>query len=244
MKKTFRFGFALTIVLSFLSINFLSSCNNAKAEKIDVARGIAPMVTPSAQVVSFIDEFRQTEPSRQAVLLTSNPWLNQRLIMYARENKYLTPGANIDSVVYHYGSSKAQAADKTGKIFKGQITNELVGFIYVKGKKDPVGVIVYCTNGTFGALSDNLRRVGTLPGSFTILKGQGINHHVDYQTAIMLAEHFNLPLYRGKNQTDANRITPTVAKNMESETDRTQVTVKVFPGDNFNLNTMTMTHRQ
>jgi hypothetical protein len=241
MKKIIFLG-SLLVILSFTF--YFYSCNDAKAEKIDVARGIAPMVIPSAQVVSFIDQFRQTDPSQQTALLASNSWLNQRLIMYARQNKYLAVDATIDSVVYHYGSSKAQAADKTGKIFKGQITDELVGFIYVKGKKDPVGVIVYCTNGTFGALSDNLRRVGTLPGNFTILKGQGINHHVDYQTAIMLAEHFNLPLYRGRIQTDENWITPAVAKNMESEIDRTQVTVKVFEGDNFNLNTMTYTRRQ
>lgn len=239
MKKNFLFW--LAVILISAEITHVS-CSNAKGSGLDVARGITPMVTPSPEVVSFIDEFRQTDPSQQAALLSKNSWLNQRLIMYARENKYIPAGAVIDSVAYHYGSSKAQAADKTGKIFKGHITDELVGFVYIKGaKNNPTGIIVYCTNGTFGPLSENLRRVGTLSGIFTIKKGQGITPYVDYQTSIMLAEYFSLPLYRGKIQTEENRITPTVAKNMESNTDRVQVTVRVYEGDVFNLNNMTYT---
>jgi hypothetical protein len=57
----------------------------------------------------------------------------------------------------------------------------------------------------------------------------------------MLAERFNLPLYRGKIQTEKNKITPTIARNMESQIDRVQVTVRVFEGDRFDLNTMIYT---
>ncbi|MDQ5950001.1 MAG: hypothetical protein QG563_508, partial [Patescibacteria group bacterium] len=54
-------------------------------------------------------------------------------------------------------------------------------------------------------------------------------------------EYFGLSLYKGKAMHAKNLISPEVARGLESEVERVQVTVRVYTGDYFNLSDMTYT---
>lgn len=102
-----------------------------------------------------------------------------------------------------------------------------------------------CLNGTF-ATPDQLRglqAVGshTPQEQFVIGPREGLIHHVDFPTAISLAERFDLPLYRGRYIGEAFRISPQAARALEGTTDRLQVTVYVVEGDRFDLAAPTFT---
>lgn len=224
----------LSLVIVF--IFFLFSC---KKDGVDLAKDIDPRIPPTNEVVNILSQIQNASSDEErGDIISDNEWLTMRMISYARELNQIPKNSKIDSVVYYFGSSNAQAEDKTTKLFKGKIIEETVGFIYYDGKKDPVLIIVYCQNGTFGVI-EGLRRIRTSDLEFVIKKGEGINHHVDYLTSIMLAEHFRLPLYRGKSIADNNLISASVARGLENQIDRIQVTVLVYPGDYFNLATMT-----
>jgi hypothetical protein len=241
MKKLLSI-FVLLALLIVVVTTPNSSCTNSNAAKtVDLARDLKPVIEPTEDVVQFIEKFRVTKNDQHGALLEANPWINQRVLIYARETNAIPKDALVDSTVYYWGTQKAQATDKSGKLFRGKIIDELVCFIYVHNKKEPTGVIVFCMNGALGLLKDELARVGKGNGEFRISEGEGINHHVDYQTAIRLAEQFNLPLYKGKIQREKFRITPSKAKTMENSVDKIQITVQVYTGDYFNLNTNTYT---
>jgi hypothetical protein len=230
------------IFIAFGTTFYFTSCNSANAKKLDVARDITPAVTPTREVVTLIDQIRQADPNQQAKILSQNEWLNQRLIMHALQNKYITAkqAENIDTVAYYYGSSDAQAKNKNGKLFDGKIVDELVGFIYIKNVKKPVRIIVYCTNGMFGPELENMKRVGTLPLIFDIEVGNGPNRYVEYSTSIWLADIFGLTLHQGRGW-DGPQITPEQAYTLQDSLGKVPVTMRVYPGDRFNLGNMTYT---
>jgi hypothetical protein len=101
-------------------------------------------------------------------------------------------------------------------------------------------VFIKCFNGTFSLKDDNRQDLGNGPIVFIIEKGKGINHYVDYKTAIWIAQNFELSLYKGKNWRSENTISPHQALQMESILDSIQVTVEVHPGYRFDLGNMTL----
>jgi hypothetical protein len=237
MKK-FTLDFLAALAIVFLSIGMVA-CSKDDANLID-----SQVVEPTIEVRGLITNLQQaTSDEARAEILNQSQWLTRRLVSYARELHQIPDASTIDSVVYYYGSAKAQAENKNRELFKGKITDQLVGFIYYndKGKQGIKGIIVYCQNGTFGTmenLQDQLSRVTTGSLEFIIEKGQGINRYVDYQTAINLAEHFNIDLYYGKIQKPKYKIDPTRARALEDNLAETQVTARVYTGDYFNLSTM------
>ena len=106
-------------------------------------------------------------------------------------------------------------------------------------------VLVRCLNGLFVVDGSELRLARIFSAEpvmrFTVDRRRGLTTYVDYATSINLAEHFNLPLYRGRIQTTNHRITPTRARALADSTDIVQVTVRVFEGDRFDLGAMTYT---
>lgn len=83
------------------------------------------------------------------------------------------------------------------------------------------------------------------PGAFAIESGEGIirenitrdgvqHDGISFEQSINIAQHCSIPLYMGKIQTDEYRIPYEVARKLESETDRTQVTAGVHTGERFN----------
>jgi hypothetical protein len=84
---------------------------------------------------------------------------------------------------------------------------------------------------------NKLQTLSTQPPmeSFRIGKREGLIHHVDFPMAIDLAEKFGLPLYTSQVMDSNHRITPEQARRMEPLTARTQVSVRVYEGDQFDL---------
>ncbi len=238
MKKTKKIALAFFAMLT-LSLVF-ASCS--KGEELDLVNDISMRVNPSEDLIQLNNQLQDaSSPAEMADIISDNQWLTGRVVSYARELDIIKQNAKVDSVVFYYGSAQAQAQDKTGKYFDGKITDQLVAFIFHDGiKNDPAGIIVLCTNGMLADLND-FTRVTSGDIEFTIEDRQGINTYVDYETAISLAEHFNLELYRGRSMIEKNKITPAVARSLQSSVDRVQVTVKVYAGDHFDLGSMTYT---
>lgn len=220
-----------------LAILFLaSSCSK---NDVDLAKGIDPRITPDNTLIQTLADI-SSAPDDQArmEIISETPSLNSKIITYAKELGQIRENAHIDSLVYYFGSAEAQAEDKSGKIFDGKIIDETVAFIYHDGSKEPFAVIVYCQNGMFGPMNE-LRRLGRANLAFVIGKGEGLNRYVDYQTSIMLAEYFNIPIYRGRQMNQSNLISGDEALSLESSLDQLQVTVKVYQGDQFDIGKMT-----
>lgn len=238
MKKTKNLALAFFAMLT-LSLVFVSC---SKGEETDLVNDISMRVNPSDGLIKLNNQLQDAgSPAEMAEIIGDNQWLTGRVVSYARELEIIKQNAKVDSVVFYYGSAEAQAQDKTGKYFDGKVTDQLVAFIFHDGiKNDPAGVIVLCTNGMLADLND-FTRITSGDIEFTIEDRQGINTYVDYETAINLAERFDLDLYRGKNMSKKNKITPATARSLQSSIDRIQVTVKVYAGDHFDLGSMTYT---
>ncbi len=218
---------------------FFASCS----KDTDLSKDITPRISPNNDMKEVLERISTASSDEERLqILSNNEWLTSRLVVFARQLSQIPDKAVIDSVVYYFGSTEAQAEDNTKKIFNGKIMDETVGFIYFNGSKEPVGIIVYCQNGTFGAFEgDGLRRLGQTTLEFTIAKGKGINHYVDYQTSISLAQRFDLLLYKGKKLVTNSTVGYDEARLLEPDLDNTQVTVLVYEGDHFNLRDMTYT---
>ena len=111
--------------------------------------------------------------------------------------------------------------------------------LHVRGRATPLDFFVQCLNGMVAPVGavEHLQPLGSsVPAQrFTIADRQGLVTYVDYPLAISLAERFHLLLYRGRKMAARDRITPDEARRLEPDAARVQVTVKVHPGDRFDL---------
>ncbi len=242
MTHKFKY-LAIAVFAIFVAAGTVFMACNKKTNKTDLVNGIDPMVAPDMDIIHLINDSLHHANGREEMkqIMDRNPWVAPRVVTFARKLGIVDANAKIDSVVFCWGSQDAQAQDKTGEWFKGKFTDQLVAFIFHDGKPAPAGVLVTCTNGVMVPLSD-LDRIGTQSLEFTIEKGEGINSYVDFQTSIMLAERFNLSLYKGPSIPGGKIISPDEARKLEPSLSKVKVTVLVYPGDHFNLGTMTYTH--
>lgn len=227
---------AIAVFAILVAAFSISACT----KKTDLVNGIDPMMAPDNDVIHLINDQLHNAKSKEDMkkILDANPWVAPRIVTFARNLKILKDDAKVDSVVFCWGSANAQAQDKTGKWFKGKFTDQLVAFIFHDGLPKPTGVIVTCTNGVITSLED-LNRIGTQSLEFTIEKGFGINKYVDFETSILLAERFNLALYKGPSISEGTKITPDEARKLKLSLSTVKVTVLVYPGDRFDLGKMT-----
>jgi len=184
----------------------------------------------------------QNDAERSIIMEENGVRLTSQLIYFLKSNGY---DCRIDTIEYRYGSGKAMdVASGDGNTYDGKFKSQ--PYAIVKGGecfKDSMFVFILCFNGTFSLSSSDSRIIGHGSQVFTIGRGKGINYYVDYRTSVWLAETFNLPLYKGKGWNEKNIINPEEALALENEIDRIQVTVKVFPGDRFDLRNMTLNGR-
>lgn len=239
MKKVFFFSFALITVLGFSF--YFSSCSNAVASKIDVVNDIPPMdVHDAAWRKEFIAKLKPLSPEQRAKEIEQvAPRLNSQILAYLRIRGYK---CDIEPITYVFGSGNADSVSSGNGTTNnsGIFTDQL--YAVIKGgdclKKDSLMMFVQCFNGVVSIVGDTYV-VGSYNTAFSVEKGKGYNHYVDYQTSIFIAEQFNIPLYSGKER---KVITPQRARELEDSLEFIQVTPRAEPGDRVDLGNMTYVH--
>ena len=237
-----RKGIIIFLLAALLVIGWVFFWPQAKGAEL--VHGVAPVSTRLQSIAPTIEEMAriQNPAERQAVLQRNWPHLQQDIIYYLRGDGKIQPNEQVARVEFRFGSLEGVQGESASREYqRGFVKDELIATIFVTGR-DPFHVLVLCTNGMVASLDDvqGLQLVGShnVPMErFTIGRAKGLVHYVDYPLAIDLAERFNLPLYRGRDQRDANRITPAQARALENRTDWTQVTVGVKEGDVIDLRT-------
>lgn len=226
----------IIFVVLILATVILTSCGDPG---VDVVNGVTPVHNWSPEKQAILDSLKNIPVANRQQFLSANwPSLSADLILFLKGRNKLERTAQVDSIVYKYGNaSGVKAEDANGKIHEGYFKNQLVAFIYISGKQQPLIVLVTCVNGGF-QLPEDLEYVKRdTKFEFTIEKTKGIAYYVGTnETAIYLAEYFHRPLYEGKGINKKRLITPAQARQIN--TNELQVTVLVYPGDYFNLNTM------
>lgn len=233
LKKTPVIGVMMVILA------MLSGCKSKP--KLDVVNGISPVSTSLAGTRVTMEQLAQLPADQRAARLQRDwPHLSEEVTYYARAHQLIPTTANVERIEFLFGSlGQVRANDGSGAGHEGYANNQLVARVHVAGQTAPVDLFVLCLNGMIADPKEmgKLQSLGSYTPAqrFTIGPREGLVHHVDYPLAIALAERFNLPLYAGRQMNGHNQITPERARRMEPDTARTQVTVKVYEGDRFDL---------
>lgn len=252
MKSTRRIATFVVGIVAITAIAVSVACNNqAEARGVDLVDGIAPASDAFAGIHGFAEELAALPPQeRMALIEKARPRLNQAVVYFLRNLDRIKRSEKVEKVELFFGSIEGtRAKDGEGKEFKGYFLNELVARVHLKGGRTE-DALVRCLN-LYLELPEHIAKLQRLSSTeitevkeFTIEKGQGLIHHVDYTVAIDLAERHNLKLYRGRDQNEMFLISPDVARGLEWETGRVQVTVGVMEGDHFNLADGTFSRKQ
>ncbi len=248
-----RFFYIIICLTLLLGIIFLACKDDEKIVPQNPGVDLVNGITSVDDRLHFRSADLAAMPAvqRAAAIQQSRPFLSQGVVHFLRDKNRLGQNTKIDSVQFLFGSSKEiYGEDKTGKRHRGYFKDQLVAKIYPQGQA-PQYVLVECLNGIYSLPEDfekNLQTLGSqrFQDEFTIRRGEGLIHHVDYATAIDLSRRFGLKLYdfplgTNKKMRKNREITADRAEGMENMTDWRQVTVKVFTGDKFNLRAMTYT---
>jgi len=223
-------------VIAILATVILISCGDAG---VDVVNDITPVHNWSPEKQAILDSLKNIPVTNRQQFLSANwPSLSADLVLFLKGRNKIERTAQIDSIVYKYGDAEGvKAEDASGKVHEGYFKNQLVAFIYIANRQKPLAILVSCVNGGF-QLPEDLEYVKRdTKFEFTIEKTRGIAYYVgSNETAIYLAEFFGRPLYEGKGINKKRLITPAQARQIN--TNELQITVLVYTGDYFNLNTM------
>lgn len=232
----------LLTIAAFLA---LPACAK-QTEKVDLVKGVPPISTSMASIAPTLEALATMAPEERGRYLERTwPNLSRDILYFLRRMGKITPASTVSRVEFRYGSlDNVRAESRDGERF-GYFRNQLIALIHLEGATKPIAVIVECLNGTF-ALPEELGRLQAVGSHtprewFRIGYREGLIHHVDFPTAIALAEHFGLPLYKGRKIAEKHRITPAEARLLEPTTNRLQVTVYVVEGDEFDLQRMIFT---
>jgi len=254
-KKWFNKGGWLIPVIAILAFSAWSLI--ARPAGVDVVNGLEPRGSLGVHErnkltldsLDILEKVGASQEEMEALFKRHWPNIETSVASWLSWQNVLPEGASIDSMTFHYGDAyKVVANDAYDKETAGYFSDQLVAFVYVAGQKEPLKILLNCLNEYFlldrGA-NETLRRIGRgIPEmKFTIGRGQGLLHHVDWGTSLMLAEVFDLELYRGRAQINRNEIDVGRMQTLQDSTDVVQVTVRVYPGDEFDLTTMTLTRQ-
>lgn len=180
----------------------------------------------------------KNDSERQVLMEQNGVHLTTQLIAFLRSQGF---PCSIDTIIYRYGSGTADSVSSgDGKKHTGTFSSQ--PYAIVKGDScfnDSLFVFILCFNGTFTIHSTNSVVIGSSSPKFVIEKGKGLTSYVDYETSIWIARHFHLPLYKGKFWDSTKVISPDEALRLIPYLRKTQVTVRVFTGDRFDLGNMT-----
>lgn len=223
---------AIALVLGF---------NTGCKKKINIVNDISPVSTALSGTRVTIERLAQITPAdRTARLQYDWPHLAESVVYYARAHGLISGTAVVDRVLFYFGDlDNARAQDGSGTWHMGYTKDQLVARMVVAGQDEPVYLFVVHLSRIIADHKEvnRLQYLGTYHvwSRFIIGPLGGLVYYVDYPLAIDLAERFHLPLYDGREMFEKNRITPAQARLMEPDLASTQVTVRVFEGDRFDL---------
>ncbi len=236
-------GASLAIVAA-LSFGFSA----ATAKGVDLVEGINPMSTSMSTIAPTIDVLETKAPNeRQAFLDATWPHLATDVTYFLRSNGQIPANARVARVQFRYGDlDRIHAQEAGGNQRFGYVSNQLAAVIYLIGEDKPRLFLVQCTNGmavSLDRVNAGMQDLGTHQPieQFTIGAHKGLLHYTDWPTTFDLGRRFHLSFYRTKAQTPENLISLDEAMRLQSQTDRVQVTVRVFDGDRFDLRAGTYT---
>lgn len=236
--------------LALVAMIVLATNACGRAQALDLVDNIPPASTAFAGIHGFAEELAKLpEAERAEHIKRVRPRLNEAVVYFLRDLGRIKNSETVEKVELFFGSvDNTTASDGQGREHKGYFKDELVARVTFKGGRTE-DALVRCLN-LWLELPRHLQHLQLLSSErmlelteFAIGRGDGLIHYVDYAVAMTLAEKHNLPLYRGKVQSERFRITPDQARRLESRTDWEQITVGVFPGDRFNLARGTLTRR-
>lgn len=211
--------------------------------KLNVVKDIEPVWQLDAERHQVLDDLKTIPTAQRGAYLQQRwPQLDNDLVVFLKDRGTIPSNAEVEEITYAYGSAvKVKAEDLKRFIHDGEIRNELIASVKVKGIKKPVLVAVRCLNGLFELEGDFFQEVASrnFISQFTIRRGEGLCHHVSYPVAIRLAERFKLPIYKSGRNIPEQKISVEEALVLENQTDQIQVMVRVYPQDHFDLNNMT-----
>ena len=231
--------FGIVLIIAMVSVLAVSGCKKS-VPAVDVVNGITPVSDSMSGIRVTMDQLAQMPVAERAARLNRDwPHLSEDVTYYARFHGLIPGNATVAHVDFLFGSlANVRAGDGSGVQHTGYANNQLVARIHLEGQA-PIDLFVLCFNGMVAAPKD-MEDLQLLSSSmpieqFTIGQRQGLVTYVDYPVAISLAEKFHLPLYQGRRQIYRHLITPAQARQLEPDTARVQVTVKVYTGDRFDL---------
>lgn len=224
-----------------LAVAAIIGATAVHASKVDLVEGVQPMSRSMASISATIDRLAELPPEQRGAYLERTwPHLDEDVVLFLRNQGRIERGTEVSRVEFRFGDLDNIFAQEAGGARRfGYVEDQLVAVVHVAGVEKPITVFVQCLNGTFVEL-DQMSRLQVLGTHtpierFTIGPREGLVHHVDYPAAIALAEQHGLQVYKTSVQIPRNRISYATARAMESQTDWTQVTVRVFQNDRFDL---------
>lgn len=229
------------IIAGAAGLAIVAAAFAVQAAKVDLVNGVTPMSRSMASIERTIDRLGELPAEQRGAYLERTwPHLDEDVVLFLRDQGRIESGARVSRVEFRFGSlDNIWAQEAGGESRFGYVEDQIVAIIHVVGTEKPLIVLVQCLNGTFISLdqTSGLQSLGSHEPveQFTIGPREGLVHHLDYPAAILTAQRFGLPVYKGSSQVPGNRITYAKAFSLESRTDWTQVTVRVFPGDTFDL---------
>ena len=213
--------------------------------------GIACTPSSDINVVTDVEPVRAATPAQQQILdslqglsmakqneILQREWpdLTTNLIGWLRQDGRIKTKEKIEKIELFYGDAHASSEDVDGTIHTGHFNDELLASIVIVDRKDPMLIAVRCTNGLYDVVKGDLHPLGERSLVFTIEKGQSLVDYVSFETAIHLAETFDLSIHRDRG---SKRHVIDGETALETDTNLQQVRVLVYEGDRFDLGAMT-----
>lgn len=227
MKKNFIFAIVMILVFSCGkkikdrdSLSPVREANQATQELI-------------SSVNSWAESRNLSEMSQEeftGYIYSVNPNLDRDVIRDLTNFNKIEPGEKV-SLRYHYFDQEGlcKMEDSKGKFTKVSFRNEIVVEV-IRPTQEKLWIAISCLNGMLDIVGEP-GLSGNALTKFTIEKGQGLSRYLaDDYWSINVAEEFNLPLFKGKKQSQDNRITPEQARELIPENDKTQISVYVEEG--------------
>ncbi len=194
-------------------------------DKVDVVRNIIPVQIWDNGTYEALDKLPYIPDSLKLAFIKERlPDLTPTICRYAAAR---FPKVRIDSVVYSYGSGEVRVVtDGEGNKLSGIFKNELIASLQLRTR----GVIrVFVRGLNHGSEIFGNSYLGAVPAQYIIRQDESLCHHLDYESALLLAKRYSLPIYKGKFMKPEFRISAAEAAKLDFR--QVQISILVRAGD-------------